>query len=226
MKMNVNWDFVGNIVSIVGSIVVLIGAVYSFIKWLKGYIGRKKLKGLKGTWHEYHWTNPDGANTKFKWLDSELKAKSGFFSSYKLEYTNNKIPFRGTARYIDKRDDELSGDILLKVQRKDNPSISKKETIYFRYNIPERQIGNNKEIAGIWLSYNFGKNITSGASILSEEEIPLNELNVKFEEYFEINNASIIVKRNDINNKSISRGNKQFLEPIKEFFTKKTAIMQ
>jgi len=193
--MNINWELLGNIASIAGFLVVLIGAFIAFIKWIKANIDRTKLKGLEGIWHEYHWTNPDGVDTKFKWLHSTLKAKSGFFSSYELLYINNGDPFHGTARYIDKRTDGLSGDILLKVQNKKKYSTSK-ATIYFRYNIPERQIGNNNDIAGIWLSYNFDKEITSGASILSQREIPMNELDGKFKEYFDNNKASIIVKNN------------------------------
>jgi len=194
--MGVNWNLIGNIASFAVSIVILIGAFITFIKWIKAYIDRIKLKGLGGIWHEYHWTNPDGVNTKFRWLHSILKAKHGFFSSYNLLYTNNRSDFIGTARYIDKRTNGLSGDILLKVEKKKN-TLSSKATIYFRYNIPERQFGdNNNEIAGIWLSYNFGENITSGASILSRREIPLNELDDKFEEYFENKKASIVVKNN------------------------------
>ena len=199
-KMNIDWDLIGKIAVIVG----LTWAFTAFIKWIMAYIGRKKLNALKGTWHEYHWTNPGGADAKFKWLDSELIAKSGI-SSYKLKYTNNGILFCGTARYIDKRNDESSGDILLKVENKEKSATSK-ATIYFRYNIPERQYGNNNdEIAGIWLSYNFDEDITSGASILSRNKIPLNELDAKFKEYFEINNnASIIVRNNGTSGEEMS----------------------
>jgi len=188
--MNDYWDLLGKFAVIIG----LIWAFFAFIKWIMAYISRKKLRALKGSWHEYHWTNPDGANSEFKWLHSELIARPGFFSSsYKLLYINNDVKFNGIARYIDKKDDELSGDILLRVQHKDK-NLKSKETVYFRYNIPERQIGdNNEEIAGIWLSYNFGKDITSGASILSRSIIPHNELDAKFEEYFKINKASIVV---------------------------------
>jgi len=202
--MNENWDLILKFAAIVG----LLWAFTSIIKWIKNWIEKlneqTRLKGFEGTWYEYHWTNPGEANTKFKWLDSELKAKAGFFSSYKLTYTNNGDPFYGTARYIDKRDEKLSGDILLKVQQKKKPPTSK-ATIYFRYNIPERQIGdNNNEIAGIWLSYNFDKDITSGASILSRNKIPQNELDTKFAEYFNINKASMIVKNNG------NSGNKKY----------------
>jgi len=199
MKMNEIWDWIFKIAVIVG----LIWALITLIKWIMGHIGRTRLKGLEGTWHEYHWTNPDGANTKFKWLGSELKAKAGFLSSYKLLYKNKGELYHGTARYIDNRDDKLSGDILLKVEQKKKPPTSK-ATIYFRYNIPERQIGNKDEITGIWLSYNFDKDITSGASILSKNEIPQNELDAKFDEYFDINKASIIVKNNG------TSGNKKY----------------
>ena len=190
MKMNINWDLVTKIAVIIG----LIWAFIAFIKGIMAYIDRKKMKGLEGFWHEYHWTNPDGANSEFKWLHSELRAIPRFFSSYKLVYKNNDFEFIGKARYIDKKDIESNGDILLKLQHEEKAQKSK-ETIYFRYNIPERQFGeNNDEIAGIWLSYNFGKEITSGASILSRKRIPQNELDAKFEEYFEYKKASIVVK--------------------------------
>jgi len=193
MRMSENWDWLEKIAIIVG----LIWAIIAVARWIWAYIIRTQLKGLEGTWHEYHWTNPDGKNTKFKWLHSTLKAKSRFFSSYKLFYENSGNNYAGTARYIDKRTDGLSGDILLKVQKK---SSRPKSTIYFRYNIPERQFGNNNdEITGIWLSYNFDKDITSGASILSQKEIPQNELEAKFKEYFVVDNASIIVKNNGKN---------------------------
>jgi len=190
--MNDYWDYVGKIAVIVG----LIWAFIAFVKWIKANIDRKRLRSLEGFWYEYHWTNPSGTNTGYSWLMSTLNARSGFFSSYKLVYINNNDQFHGTARYIDKRYDELSGDILLKVKNKKRFPTSN-ETIYFRYNIPERQFGdNNDEIAGIWLSYNFGKDITSGASILSRNRIPQSELDAKFEKYFDINKASIIVKNN------------------------------
>jgi len=203
------WDLAIKIAAI-GSIALLILAIYTGIKKLiKGYINKTRLKGLEGTWHEYHWTNPGGTNTEFKWLHSTLEAEPKFLSSYKLLYTNNNIPFYGIARYIDRRDDELSGDILLKVRRKKDPVTSKKETIYFRYNVPERQFGdNNDEIAGIWLSYNFGKDITSGASILSRNKIPQNELDAKFDEYFTLNKVSIVVRRDDTPKNSTSNGKK------------------
>jgi hypothetical protein len=190
--MDVIWDLVLKIATLVG----LIWALIALIKWIMAYIGRTQLKGLEGIWYEYHWTNPDGANTEFKWLESTLIAEPKLFSSYKLLYTNNGVPFCGIARYIDRRDEKLSGDILLEVQQKKREPMSEEATIYFRYNIPERQIGDNNEIAGIWLSYNFDKDITSGASILSKSKIPQNELNAKFEEYFEVNKASIVVKNN------------------------------
>ena len=206
--MDMDLYMYGNIASIAGFILALIGAIIVAVKWLMGYIARTRLKGLEGTWYEYHWTNPDGANAKFKWFDSELKAKAGFFSSYKLIYKNNGELYHGTARYIDKRDDILSGDILLKVQQK-KKSTTSKATIYFRYNIPERQIGdNNNEIAGIWLSYNFDKDITSGASILSKNKIPLNELDTKFVEYFDNNKASIVVKRDNTKKNKTNKGKK------------------
>ncbi|MDR2596136.1 MAG: hypothetical protein LBC76_02325 [Treponema sp.] len=213
--MNTIWDWVEKIATI-GSIVLLIWAILTGIrKWIKGYIVRTQLRRLEGTWYEYHWTNPDGANTGFKWLMSTLKVKSGFFSSYKLVYKNNGDKFTGTARYIDKRYDELSGDILLKVQNKEN-LIASEETMYFRYNIPERQIGdnNNNEIAGIWLSYNFDKDITSGASILSRNKIPQDELDAKFDEYFEINKVSIVVRNNGNRGKKKSRKSPNLWEKI------------
>jgi len=193
--MNVNWDSLEKIASIVGLILALFMVIGWIKKWIMSRIDQNKLKGLEGKWYEYHWTNPGGANSEFKWLDSTLEAKSGFLSSYKLIYINGGDPYHGTARYIDKRSNELIGDILLKVQnKKEFPKF--KETMYFRYNIPERQIGDNNEIAGIWLSYNFSRDITSGASILSKKEIPLIDLDAKFKEYFENNNASIVVKNN------------------------------
>jgi len=200
------WDLLGKAAAIVGLGWAIIMVIRWFKKWIMNRIDQNKLKSLEGKWYEYHWTNPGGANAEFKWLGSTLEAKSGIFSSYTLTYINDGVLYQGTARYIDKRSIELIGDILLKLQSKNkfpvklqskNEFPAFKETIYFRYNIPERQIGdNNDEIAGIWLSYNFGKDITSGASILSKNVIPLRELDAKFEEYFEIKNASIVVKNN------------------------------
>jgi hypothetical protein len=183
MKMDINWGMVAALAAITGSVI-------AFIQ-LKLAGGRRKLKGLEGSWFEYHWTNPDGAN-KFNWLESPLKATPGFFKSYKLNYENKTVLFRGEARYIDKKDMASNGDILFKVKKKKMTSVSK-STMYFRYNIPEKSI-NDDVITGIWLSCNFGKDITSGASILSKNRIPPDELDTKFEEYFEVNKASIVVK--------------------------------
>jgi len=191
--MNVIWDMIKDLATIAG----LIWAIYAFIKWLRKLIEQYKLKSFKGIWHEYHWTNADGPNKKFRWLESDLTAKPGFLKSYKLYYKNNGEMFYGDARYIDKKDIALNGDILFKVQQQNTYSNSR-GTVYFRYNIPELQIGNNDAIAGIWLSYNFGKDITSGASILSKNRIQLGELDAKFNEYFEVNNASIVVKSNNV----------------------------
>jgi hypothetical protein len=189
--LNIDWDMIEKIAVIVG----LIWAIITVIGWIRAYIIRKLLKGLEGTWHEYHWTNPDRENPKYKWLDSKLTAKAGFFS-FKLVYTIADVEFNGTARYIDKRTGGLNGDILLNVKNK-KKSSTPRETMYFRYNIPGRQVGdNNNEIAGIWLSCNFNENITSGASILSRNKLTQNELSDKLKEYFEINNASIVVKNN------------------------------
>jgi len=60
--MDIDLYMYGNIASIAGFILTLIGAIIVAIKWLMGYIVRTRLKGLEGTWHEYHWTNPGGAN--------------------------------------------------------------------------------------------------------------------------------------------------------------------
>jgi hypothetical protein len=183
-KLDINWNLVAALAAIAGIVIMFMQ--------LKLIGGRRKLKCLEGRWFEYHWTNPDGANIKFSWLESALKATPGVFKSYKLDYENKNVLFRGEARYIDKKDKALNGDILFKVQKKKMSSMSK-STIYFRYNIPEKSI-NDDVITGIWLSCNFGKDITSGASILSKTPIPPDELDTKFEEYFEVNKVSIVVK--------------------------------
>jgi hypothetical protein len=182
--MNINWDLL--------TALATIAAIMISLQQLRLAGGRKKLKCLEGKWFEYHWTDAAEANKKFKWLESKLNAAPGLFKSYKLDYENHGFLFRGEARYIDKKDKALNGDILFEVHQKSMSSISK-ATIYFRYNIPEKSISDDV-ITGIWLSYNFGKNITSGASILSKTAIPPAELDTKFDEYFEVKKASIVVK--------------------------------
>lgn len=184
--MNEIW---GIITSITGILAVILAGINVFSNNRK-----KQMKCLEGKWYEYHWTNPNSnpdETENFKWFRSTLTVKSEFLSSYKLHYINNNVYFIGEARYIDKKDKELNGDILLKVQHKKKPSTS---TIYFRYNIPETSNDNSTIFAGIWLSYNFAKKITSGASILSRNELSGAELDAKFEENFEVNKASIFVK--------------------------------
>ena len=196
-------------IAIIAAIAGVIGAVFAGLQ-VRFALRRKKLKVLKGTWYEYHWTNAGGKKgAKFAWLESTLVASPKYLSSaYRLHYVNDSDHFDGTARYIDRKAELLNGDILFKVKH----DRQYKETMYFRYNVPDN--ATDSIIAGIWTSYNFGKDITSGASILSRKPMRNRKLRKLFDELFEVNYASIIVKKkyddDDIDNENVE--NEEFLD--------------